>query len=57
MHHGVKAGGDSFKAKSDICCSDTYLVVRNVCRCREMSFILVITGSSFSSVCVAEPEE
>ena len=58
MHHGVKAGGDSSKAKRDICRSDTYLVISDLCRlCRETSFILVITGPSFSSVWVAETEE
>ena len=58
MHHGVKAGGDSLKAKSDICCPDTYYVINNLCRlCREVSCILVIIISSFSSVCIAKPEE
>ena len=27
MHHGVKAGGESSKAKGDICRSDTYHVL------------------------------
>jgi hypothetical protein len=58
MDHGVKAGRNSPKAKSDICRSDTYVIVNDVCKlCREMSFILVITGFSLSSVCFAEPEE
>ena len=58
MHGGVKAGGDSSEAKSDICRSDTYHAISNLCHlCREMSYILVITNSSFSSACVAEPEE
>ena len=58
MHHGVKAGGDSPKAKNDIGRSDAYLVISNLCRlCVETNFIRVITHSSFSSVCVAEPEE
>ena len=58
MHSGVKAGGDSSEAKSDICRSDTYHAISNLCHlCREMSYILVITSSSFSSTCVAEPEE
>ena len=58
MHHGVKAGGDSSKANSDICRSDNYLVINDLCKlCREMSCILVITGSSFSTVCVAETGE
>ena len=55
MHYGVKA---SSKAKNDICRSDTYLAISDVCKlCREMSSILVIIGSSLSSVCVAELEE
>ena len=55
MHYGVKA---SSKSKNDICRSDTYLAISDVCNlCREMSFILVIIGSSFSSMCVAEPED
>ena len=58
MHHGVKAGGESPKTKSDIRHSDTYIVIGHLCKlCREMSFILVITGSSFSPVCVAKREE
>ena len=58
MHHGVTAGGDSSKARSDICCSDTYLVVSNLCKlCRKLSFILIILVSSFASVCIPDPEE
>ena len=58
MYHGVEAGGESPQAKRDICCSDTYLVISDLCKqCRITSFILVITGSSFSAVCVAESEE
>ena len=58
IHHGVEAGGDSSEAQSDICRSNTYLVISDLCHlCRDMSYILVITGSSFSSLCVAEPEE
>lgn len=58
MHHSVKACGDSYKAKSDICRSDTYLVISHLCNlCRETSHILVIASSSFSPICVAEPEE
>ena len=58
MHHGVKAGGDSSQAKSDICRSDIYLVISDLWKlCREMGFVLVRTSSSFSPVCIAEPKE
>jgi hypothetical protein len=58
MHHGVKAGGESPQAKSDICRSDTYLAISDLFKlCREISYILVITGSSFLPVCVSNEEE
>ena len=58
MHHGVKSGGDASKAESDVYRSDTYQSISNLCNlCRGMSYILVMTSSSFSPVCIAEPEE
>ena len=49
MHHGVKAGGASSKTTSDICRSDTYLVISDLCKLySETSAILVITSSSLS---------
>ena len=30
MHYGVKAGGQSSKAKGNICYSDTYLVISDL---------------------------
>lgn len=58
LHRSVKASGDPPKAKSDICCPDTYLSISNLCKvCREIKFAHVITASSFSSACIAEPEE
>lgn len=56
MHHGIKTSGNSSKAKGDTCCSDTYVVVSDFCKLREVSSILVIIVSSSSTVCVAEPE-
>ena len=58
MYHGVKSGGDSSKTKSHVCCSDSYIVVSNLCRlCSEVGSILVIIVSSFASVPVGDPEE
>jgi hypothetical protein len=58
MHHGVKGGGESSQAKSDICRSDTYLAISDLFKLRkEISYILVITGSSFSPVCISDDEE
>ena len=58
MHHGVKAGGDSSKSKSDIRYPDTYVAISDLCKLWiEASFILVITVSSFLSVCIAEHAE
>jgi len=56
VHHGIKAGRDSSKAESDICRSDAYLVISNLCKLyKEMNLVLVMTTSSISSVCVAPP--
>ena len=38
MRCGVKAGGDFSKAKSDICRSETYLVISNPANCVENEF-------------------
>jgi hypothetical protein len=58
IYHGVKSGRDSSKGKSDICCLDTYLAISDLFKlCKEISYILVITGSSFSPVCVSDEEE
>ena len=57
VHRGVKASGDSSKAKSDIRRSDPYLVISNLCKlCKEMNFVLVMTICSISSVFIAAPE-
>lgn len=58
MHHDIKSDGDSSKAKSNTCRSDTYLVISNFDQPqREVSmwFILVMIVSSFSSRCVTQP--
>ncbi|KAF8452058.1 hypothetical protein L210DRAFT_3499164 [Boletus edulis BED1] len=58
MYHGVKADRELSQAKSDICYPDTYLVISNHCRLsKEVALVLVITISSFPSVCIADSEE
>ena len=49
MYLCVEAGGDASKSQSDVCRSDTYAVIDIVCKCRGMSFVLVMINSSFSS--------
>ena len=48
MYRYVEAGGDASKSQSDICRSDTYVLLILFLNCRGMSFILVIISSSFS---------
>jgi len=49
-HHSIKAGGDSSKTESNICRSDTYIVISNLGKlCRGMNFVLEKEGKSCAS--------
>ena len=56
MHHSTKANGDTSETMSDVCRSDTYIVL-NVCKLRkEASFSHAVIISSFSSVGISGNE-
>lgn len=57
MDHGVKPGGDASEAKSNVCCSDTCVILSDVFKSsKETDLPLVIIISSFSSASASYAE-
>lgn len=57
IYHGVKANGNAFETKSNICHSDTCVDVSNVCEsCRETRSVLVMITSSSMGIPEFEKE-